>query len=141
MKDVEFRRNGQPTHTQPTILEPQWQIRWQTIQHHAGSTYAKVSYGFIAGLFVGLVIFGWWLWPVEWTGGSFVHLAPDEKVVLVGALADLNSYDFGSRYVRTITHVWPESADYACTLALDVNGGQKMRLEALAFEVNGHGCN
>ncbi len=26
--------------------------------------------GFLLGLFIGLVILGWWLWPVKWQGGS-----------------------------------------------------------------------
>ncbi|NTW09400.1 MAG: hypothetical protein HGA28_07520, partial [Anaerolineaceae bacterium] len=25
---------------------------------------------FIAGLFIGLVILGWWLWPVQWYDAS-----------------------------------------------------------------------
>ncbi len=26
--------------------------------------------GFLLGLFIGLVVLGWWLWPVKWQGGS-----------------------------------------------------------------------
>jgi predicted flap endonuclease-1-like 5' DNA nuclease len=34
-------------------------------------------FSFLAGLFIGLVILGWWLWPVQWTGGSYEILSAD----------------------------------------------------------------
>src|SRR5512139_1793055 len=33
-------------------------------------------FGFLAGLFIGLVVLGWWLWPVQWTGGTYEILSP-----------------------------------------------------------------
>ena len=35
---------------------------------------------FVAGLFVGLVILGWWLWPVKWTNASPAHLRTEYQV-------------------------------------------------------------
>ncbi len=32
---------------------------------------------FVVGLFVGLVVLGWWLWPVKWTDASPAHLRAD----------------------------------------------------------------
>lgn len=32
---------------------------------------------FVAGLFIGLVVFGWWLWPVQWTDAAPKHLRAD----------------------------------------------------------------
>lgn len=32
---------------------------------------------FVAGLFIGLVILGWWIWPVQWTDAAPKHLRAD----------------------------------------------------------------
>ena len=32
--------------------------------------------GFVVGLIIGLVVLGWWLWPVQWTDASPVDLHP-----------------------------------------------------------------
>jgi hypothetical protein len=36
--------------------------------------------GLVAGLFIGLVVLGWWLWPVKWVDASPEHLQYPEKV-------------------------------------------------------------
>lgn len=36
--------------------------------------------GLVVGLFLGLVVLGWWLWPVEWVDASPQHLQYPEKV-------------------------------------------------------------
>ena len=63
---MNFQRSDQPTQT-TTTQGIQWQQHWQTFNSYARHTNAKIANGFIAGLFIGLVVFGWWLWPVEWT--------------------------------------------------------------------------
>ena len=34
---------------------------------------------FIVGLFIGLVVLGWWLWPVQWTDAGPNDLRPDAQ--------------------------------------------------------------
>ncbi len=36
--------------------------------------------GLVGGLFIGLIILGWWLFPVQWTDASPADLAPNFKV-------------------------------------------------------------
>lgn len=36
--------------------------------------------GLVAGMVVGLVVLGWWLFPVEWTNADASHLRPDLQV-------------------------------------------------------------
>lgn len=38
------------------------------------------SAAFILGLVIGLVVLGWWLWPVEWTDAAPEDLRPDAQV-------------------------------------------------------------
>lgn len=33
--------------------------------------------GLVIGLFIGLVILGWWLWPIKWVNASVQNLRPD----------------------------------------------------------------
>jgi predicted flap endonuclease-1-like 5' DNA nuclease len=33
-------------------------------------------FGLLAGVFIGLVLLGWWLWPVQWVNGSYEILSP-----------------------------------------------------------------
>ena len=32
---------------------------------------------FVVGLLIGLVVLGWWLWPVQWTDAGPSDLRPD----------------------------------------------------------------
>ena len=43
---------------------------------------------FIAGLFIGLVILGWWLWPVQWYDASPSDLRPDAQQDYVCMMID-----------------------------------------------------
>ena len=36
--------------------------------------------GFVVGVFIGLVVLGWWLFPVQWTDASPADLRPDAQV-------------------------------------------------------------
>ncbi len=47
-------------------------------------------FGFLAGLFIGLVILGWWLWPVQWTNGTYEILIPEQQEDFLRAA--INSY-------------------------------------------------
>jgi|GEM_PF-871638 len=49
---------------------------------------------FIVGIIIGLVVLGWYLWPVKWTGGSFNTLSPaDQQDYLRSAI---ESYAYNS---------------------------------------------
>jgi hypothetical protein len=43
---------------------------------------------FVLGLVIGLVVLGWWLWPVQWTDADPEHLSNDDKVEYVQLVAD-----------------------------------------------------
>jgi hypothetical protein len=54
------------------------------------STIASIIYiiiAFIIGIFFGLVVLGWWLWPVQWKGGSFDSISlSDQQDYLLAAV-------------------------------------------------------
>ncbi len=42
----------------------------------------------VAGLLVGMVVIGWWLWPVQWTDALAVDLAPVDKEKYLDVVAE-----------------------------------------------------
>jgi len=68
---------------------------WLTKPLHAANA------AFIAGLFIGLVILGWWLWPVQWYDASPSDLRPDAQQDYVCMMIDSYSVNQnGSLAVR-----------------------------------------
>jgi len=43
---------------------------------------------FVAGLLLGWMVIGWWLWPVQWTNSSPWHLHPEHQKTFVGLVAE-----------------------------------------------------
>jgi len=48
---------------------------------------------FILGLIIGLVVLGWWLWPVEWSGGDLSMLDPGSQMDYLSAAVSSYAYD------------------------------------------------
>lgn len=104
--------------------------------------YEKLSLAFLVGAIFGLVVLGWWLWPVEWTGGSYADLTPEDKGVLVQIASDLNAYDQNSRAVQQLRQKWPELDELACFVVNNqpMAEDEKIRLVSLAYKINQRGC-
>lgn len=43
---------------------------------------------FLVGLFIGLVVLGWWLWPVQWTDADPSHLSPEFQEIYLRMAID-----------------------------------------------------
>jgi hypothetical protein len=111
----------------------------QLLRQQAGA-YRLAIVTFAVGLFIGLVVLGWWLWPVEWTNAGFAHLGPDEQEAIVEAASDLNAFDLLSPRVAQLMRGWDGDV-MACQLAEETaDVTEYIRLVALAYRVNGTGC-
>ncbi|HSM58714.1 MAG TPA: hypothetical protein VK879_21345 [Candidatus Sulfomarinibacteraceae bacterium] len=98
---------------------------------------------FIIGFFIGLVIFGWGLTPVEWTGGGPQHLSETDQELYLITLARLYSVDNNQEHVQQALGRWDGAAPAVCQLAADtaaVNPPEAQRLEAMAAALNPQGC-
>jgi hypothetical protein len=49
---------------------------------------AEVLIAFVLGVFLGLVVLGWWLWPVRWTNTDPADLRPNQKETYLQLIAD-----------------------------------------------------
>lgn len=110
---------------------------WNLLKEHE-----KLALAFSIGLFIGLVVLGWWLWPVQWTGGSYADLTPEDKGVLVQIASDLNAYDQNSPAVQQLRQKWPELDQLACFVVNNqpMAEDEKIRLVSLAYKINQRGC-
>ena len=52
----------------------------------------SVLIAFIVGLFIGQTLFGWYLFPVEWTGAGPQDLDQAERDVYLQTIADAYSF-------------------------------------------------
>jgi len=95
---------------------------------------------FIAGLIIGLVVLGWGLFPVQYTGADPSGLFPEYQAVYVRNAADLYAFDNNQEKLRSALAGWGGDA-VACELAqTSIDPADQQRLIAAATIVNGTGC-
>jgi hypothetical protein len=94
---------------------------------------------FIAGWVIGLFVFGWGLWPVEYTGARPQDLSDAHQDRYLLALADLYARDGNQARVNDVLGAWPEAAVAICQLAQE-NPASQLQLNALAAVTNNVGC-
>ncbi len=95
---------------------------------------------FIAGLIIGLVVLGWGLFPVEYTGADPSGLFPEYQAIYVRNAAELYTFDNNQEKLRAALSGWGGD-EVACALAqASTDPADQQRLVAAATIVNGTGC-
>ena len=100
---------------------------------------------FLAGLFIGLVVLGWYVFPVQWEDATPGQLAQPYQDAYVKMVAELYSFNGNAEMVQQSLGGWAGdvSGDQAaCNLAAQTTDpAERARLEAVAGIVNGGaGC-
>lgn len=98
---------------------------------------------FLIGWAIGLFLFGWVIWPVEYTGAGPQDLLKSDQDIYLISLADLYSFDNNQERVHAAigAQKWPEADQAICALSASVTDqAQQSRLIALAAVLNGQGC-
>lgn len=94
---------------------------------------------FIVGVLFGLVVLGWWLWPVEYTGARVANLVDGDKQAYVRMVSDLYAQNGDQGKVQTALAGWGDVT--ACQMAAATTDvAEVARLTAVAQIVNGQGC-
>jgi hypothetical protein len=65
----------------------------ETIKRIIANPWVAGALGLVAGVFIGLVILGWWLVPVQWTDAAPADLRADAKVSYLRACIDAYGYN------------------------------------------------
>lgn len=95
---------------------------------------------FIAGLIIGLVVLGWGLFPVQYSGADPSGLFPEYQAALVRGAADLYAFDNNQEKLRGTLGSWGGDK-VACDLARNsLDSADQNRLVAAATVINGTGC-
>ena len=94
---------------------------------------------FIAGLIIGTVLFGWYLFPVEWTGAGPRDLEPAQRDVYLQTIADAYSLQPGNTSIVTDALAsWPDAATAVCELrGRTADPAAQERLNAIAIVKSG----
>jgi hypothetical protein len=96
---------------------------------------------FAIGFFIGLVIFGWYLTPVQWEDAAPNALSQQYQDRFVRAVADAYSFDNNTQKVQEALSGWGGDLA-ACDLASRTGDpAEAQRLQAVASVINqGQGC-
>jgi hypothetical protein len=95
---------------------------------------------FIVGLLIGLVVLGWWLWPVQWTDATPDALASTYQEIYVRNVAELYAFDGNQDKVRAAYDGWGGDVAACQLAATSTDPADQQRLIAAATVVNGQGC-
>jgi hypothetical protein len=122
-----------------TATEPQTRQVWHSWFQAGEKRPYLIS--FAIGVIMGLVVLGWWLFPIQWTHVPYGLLGEQEKAILLDIASDLNAYNPQSPQVQRLVNEWGEIDVLACAAAeLEAKPTRKIQLMALAYRINGQGC-
>jgi hypothetical protein len=96
---------------------------------------------FVIGAIFGLVVLGWYVFPVQWTGAGIPELTPADQELVLRNVAELYSFDGDSAKVERALSGWGGEA-VACQMAATSNDpADAARLRAIANVITGQECN
>ena len=90
---------------------------------------------FVAGLLLGWMVIGWWLWPVQWTNSEPWHLRPEHQWTFVGLVAEDFWRTSDVSRAREALAGWDEKAlaDLLAVMQAQASSAEaRQHLEALA---------
>ena len=96
---------------------------------------------FVVGWAIGLFLFGWVIWPVEYTGAKPLDLTESHKETYLIAMADLYAFQGNQERMQETFSDWPDADQEICKLYNDTaDPDEALRLDALARVLNDSGC-
>jgi hypothetical protein len=96
---------------------------------------------FIAGFVIGLLIFGWWLTPVQYVGAGPQDLLDTYQQNYIRSSADLYAFDGNQTRAQGNFAIWDGADQKICEMAATTpDPADASRLTALATVLNGGGC-
>ena len=101
-----------------------------------GCSFSLVA--FVGGLIVGLVVFGWWLWPVQWVDAAPTDLRHEYQVIYIDMVVDSFEDSLDLTEARYRLAPWNDTtAHQLLTEAFDaaVNEGAIERADAIQILV------
>ncbi|MDX1613783.1 MAG: hypothetical protein R3300_05690 [Candidatus Promineifilaceae bacterium] len=95
----------------------------------------------LVGWAIGLFLFGWQLWPVEFTGAAPQDLLASHQERYLDALAELYALEGNAVRVQEALGGWEQADAVACYLATGAASVEEAaQYQTLAAVLNGEGC-
>lgn len=104
-------------------------------------TVSHLAWGIFAFL-VGLVVFGWWLWPVQWEPSKLNDAPFYSQITYVQLISEWYAYTGDAERVHMYLNELDNADEIACFLAdgEQQDLGRKARYVKVAYLKNGQGC-
>ena len=113
------------------------------IMENKNSRYIAIGVvAFILGWAIGLFLFGWGLWPVEFTGAFPQDLSDSYQERYIVGFADLYAFDNNTERARNAFRNWPDAPQAICQYAESAGKADEVaRLNALVMVLTDSRCN
>lgn len=99
---------------------------------------------FAVGALVGLVVLGWWLFPVEWTDAGLAQVRPEDQALVVGVAADIFAFENNLERAQRVMYWDMPEGTAVCAEWLSAkqaaDDARAQRLAYLALAVRGVPC-
>lgn len=96
---------------------------------------------FMAGVLFGLVVLGWYVFPVEWTDAPMSALREQDQALFIELAADMYSIDHNTDRAKHVMS-WDTDGTAVCAaLGSATDPAQVKRMAYLAMAVRGIPCN
>jgi hypothetical protein len=96
---------------------------------------------FVIGAIFGLVVLGWYVFPVQWTGAGIPQLNSADQEYVLRNVAELYSFDGDSAKVERALSGWNGEVVACQMAATSGDPADAARLRAIANVVTGQECN
>lgn len=99
---------------------------------------------FAVGAVIGLIVLGWWLFPVEWTNAGLSQVRPEDQALVVEVAADMFAVDNNLPRAQRVMYWDSPDGTAVCRewqTAVSANDNNRaQRLAYLALAVRGEPC-
>jgi hypothetical protein len=101
----------------------------------------SVILAFVIGAIFGLVILGWNVWPVQYTGGARIQdLEETQQQLVLRSVADLFAFNGDATVVQQALNGWNGEAVACQMAATSADPADAARLRAIANVITGNEC-
>lgn len=132
---------AQPVRQRPAVQESQRQPVQRPFPYNLWDRLDKQQVAMLAfgiGVFIGLVVLGWHVWPVQWIipTPTIADLPAEDKIVILNLARDVAGYDPTSVRITELVARWGEVGSGSCGLAgIEPDPVKKAQFKFLAERV------
>ena len=94
---------------------------------------------FVVGAVFGLVILGWWVWPVQFIDADLSQVRPEQQAFVIELAADLYAFDHNDERAARVM-AWDDGTVVCRVFVAEEEPAAKIRLSYLVMLIKGEPC-